>query len=197
MNFITLNYPTWESKYGFPSFTINEEEIIFDILQIDGVTLSDVVLDNTTSVGINMNYQYNIFGNLLNLDIFKIDDFEMTIIFFDSDVNREPYPAKFPEGILICAKNMIKFYRVYTIYEMSTSYVGIQFGTTPLYFLKSEPEINININKFGKDTILNMFKMFKFDFALNSEMFINVHNSITSSFRKPGERNLLVPPIQI
>lgn len=201
MKYYSFQFSEWATNHQFPNLLLGDGELIFDATNINfGEELPENLLSTDLSNHLSVKYQINVLKNGLDMSMFRIEaDPNLFMIFFTSVVveSNSFYPNRIPEGVVISQNGNLKFYRIYTIYELSTSYLGLLFGDSPKYLLKEEPTLDIRLSKFNINSIESITSMFKFDFAFNGVSRINIHNAITSIFRNPGEPNSLVPPISI
>jgi len=199
MRYYSFRYEYWRELFTFPDILLGDGEIIFDNTGVyfgDNIpeSLSSENLDNHLSI----DYTISIYGNKLNMSLYRIEDTEIIYVIFLTSLVRDTegfYPTKIPEGIIIARNGKLIFYRIYTIYELTDSYVGIVFNGSPKYLLKEDPSLNMKLSKFNIDSIAEITSMFKFDFSFNGVSRVNIHNVIMSIFRNSAEPNSLVPPI--
>ena len=199
MMYFTFRHEYWRNLFKFPDLLLGNGNIIFNQTGINFGDRHPEIL-NSSDLGNNISIDYNIiiFGNKLNISLYRIEEVETLYMgFFTSLVENAEgfYPEKIPEGVFIARKGLLKFYRIYTIYELNDGYTGLVFNNNPKYLLKEVPNLDMNLSKFNIDSIALITSMFKFDFSFNGISRINIHNVIMSIFRNPGEPNSLVPPV--
>ena len=195
----TFRYEYWRDLFGFPDLLLGDGNIIFEQTGINfGGNIPEVLSSSNLENNIAIDYSIGVFGNKINISLYRIEEVETLYMgFFTSLVENTEgfYPEKIPEGVFISRKGILKFYRIYTIYELNNSYTGLVFNSNPKYLLKELPNLDIKLSEFNIDSIALITSMFKFDFSFNGVSRINIHNAIMSIFRNPGEPNSLVPPI--
>ena len=201
MMYYTFRNEYWRNLFNFPDLLIGDGNIIFNQTDIDFGDHSPKILNSSNlENNISIDYNINIFGNKLNIALYRIEEIETSYMGFFTSLVRDTegfYPEKIPEGIFISRKGLLKFYRIYTIYELNDGFTGVVFNDDHKYLLKEIPDLDIKLSKFNMDSITLITSMFKFDFSFNGISRINIHNVIMSIFRNPGEPNSLVPPIVI
>jgi len=201
MRYYSFKYNYWVDNFSFPEILLGDGNILFNT---DGITFGpsgpEVLDSDNLDNHLSVNYNISTFGNTLAMSMYRIEEEETVYIIFLTSVVQDTgafYPSKIPEGVLIVRNGILRFYRIYTIFELTDSYTGIVFNGSPMYLLKEQPTLDMQLSKFNIDSIESITSMFKFDFSFNGVSKINIHNAIMSIFRNPGESGSLVPPITL